>query len=100
MYFEDERASGYAVSNDEAIRFTNGHKTGREVMKEDGEPLLGRMESEQGLRELGCEFADVIPERGASARKIDVEFDITGWEVVRTDLEEESEGGLLGGILG
>jgi hypothetical protein len=99
-YFEDARADGYAVSNDEVIRFTNGRKTRRDAMKDDGEPLLARMESEQGLSELDCEFADVIPERGASARKIDVEFDITGWEVVRTDVGDDSEGGLLGGLFG
>lgn len=99
-YFQKESADGYAVSNDEVVRFGNGHETGRDVMKEDEEPVLARMETEQGVRELDCEFADVIPERGGGARKIDVEFDIRGWEVVRTDASEESSGGFLSGLLG
>ena len=99
-YFEEERADGYAVSNDRVVRFGNGHETGVDVVKDDSGPLLARMESETGLRELDCEFVDVIPERGASAQKINVEFDISGWEVVRTDMDEDSGGGLLSGLLG
>jgi len=100
-YFEDESADGYAVSNDAVLRFGNGHETGREEMKDDGEPLLARMESEQGLKEIDCEFERVFPERGGSSRKIDVEFDIKGWEVVRTDTDDGGEsGGLLRGLLG
>ena len=100
-YFERHDADGYAVSNDEVVLFGNGHETEREVMKEDGEALLARMESERGLEEIDCEYERVFPERGTGARKIDVEFDIQGWEVVRTDiLEDEGSGGLLGGLLG
>ncbi|MDZ7687611.1 MAG: hypothetical protein U5J64_02610 [Halobacteriales archaeon] len=100
-YFEDESADGYAVSNDAVLRFGNGHETGREEMKDDGEPLLARMESEEGLTEIDCEFEHVFPELGASSHKIDVEFDIQGWEVVRTDMDdEEDSGGLLRGLLG
>ena len=70
-------------------------------MKDDGEPLLARMETEQGLKEIDCEFERVFPERGASSRKIDVEFDIMGWEVVRTDTGDgDKGGGLLRGLLG
>ena len=98
-YFEKENADGYAVSNDTVVSFRNGHETEREVMKEDGEPLLARMESEKGLNEIDCEFERVFPERGTGARKIDVEFDIQGWEVMRTDTEEES-GGILNRLLG
>jgi uncharacterized protein YehS (DUF1456 family) len=97
-YFEKENADGYAVSNDTVVSFRNGHETEREVMKEDGEPLLARMESEKGLNEIDCKFERVFPERGTGARKIDVEFDIQGWEVMRTDTEEES-GGILNRLL-
>ena len=97
-YFEKENADGYAVSNNMVVSFRNGHETEREVMKEDGEPLLARMESEKGLNEIDCEFERVFPERGTGARKIDVEFDIQGWEVMRTDTEEES-GGILSSFL-
>jgi|GEM_PF-2275115 len=97
-YFEKENADGYAVSNNMVVSFRNGHETEREVMKEDGEPLLARMGSEKGLDEIDCEFERVFPERGTGARKIDVEFDIQGWEVMRTDTEEES-GGILSSFL-
>jgi hypothetical protein len=98
-YFENESADGYAVSNDAVVRFGNGHETESKVLKDDGEPLLARMESEKGLNEIDCEFERVFPERGTGTRKIDVEFDIKGWEVVRTDGKEES-GGILNRFLG
>jgi len=99
-YFEGESADGYAVSNDEVVSFGNGHETERVEIKDDGEPLLARMESEMGLNEIDCEFERVFPERGTAASKIDVEFDIQGWEVMRTDIEEEESGGLLNRFLG
>ena len=99
-YFERESADGYSVSNNAVLRYGNGHLTEREEMKDDGEPLLARMDTEKGLTEIDCEFERVFPETGTSSRKIDVEFDIHGWEVVRTDLDEdERKGGLLGGLL-
>jgi len=102
-YFEEQRGDGYAVSNDAVLRFGNGHETESDRLKEDGEPLLARMGSERGLEEIDCEFERVFPERGGTGRKIDVEFDIRGWEVVRTDTEDgegDGSGGLLGGLLG
>lgn len=98
-YFERENADGYAVSNDTVVSFGNGHETERVELKDDGEPLLARMESEEGLNEIDCEFERVFPESGSNARKIDVEFDIQGWEVLRTDVGDES-GGLLSRLLG
>jgi len=103
-YFEEENADGYALSNDAVVRFRDGHKRGGDHMKNDGEPILAKMESEQGLREHDCEFVDVIPEHsthGGGANRVNVEFDIEGWEIVRTDLKKKEENeGLISSLLG
>jgi len=104
-YFEEKKADGYALSNDAVVRFRDGYKRGGDQMKDDGDPILAKMESEQGLREHECEFVEVIPEHsthGGGARSVNVEFDIEGWEIVRTDLEkdEEKDEGLISSLLG
>ncbi|MDY7082328.1 MAG: hypothetical protein SXQ77_07985, partial [Halobacteria archaeon] len=95
--------------------------------KDDDEAILSRMESERGLREQECEFIDIFSEHAVgSVERINVEFDINGFEIVESDeeadldveskgmkqaqseagdgeeseAEEESSGGLLSRFLG
>jgi hypothetical protein len=97
-FFEEKEMSGYALSNDEIIFFEEGEETDRKQFKNDDLSILVRMDTEEGLGVLECEFLDIYTQ-GSSGGQVDVEFDIEGWEIV-----EESggggSGGLLSGILG
>lgn len=98
-YFAEEGASGYALSNNEIIFFEEGEETERNRFKEDDLSTLVRMDSEEGLGALECEYLELYTQ-GSSGGKVDVEFDIQGWEIVEGSGEEESSGGLLSGVFG
>jgi len=98
-FFEEEELTGYALSNDEIIRFEDGEEQDRKKFKDDGLSTLVRMASEEGLGALECEYLDVYTQ-GSSGGQVDVEFDIEGWEIVESDGGSGEGGGLLSGILG
>lgn len=97
-FFSEREIGGYALSNDEVIFFSDGEVTDRERFKNDGLPMLVRMNSGEGLGELECDYLDLFTQ-GSSGGQVEVEFDIEGWEVVKNQQEEES-GGILSGVFG
>jgi len=98
-FFEDGGVTGYALSNNEIIFFENGEEVDRKRFKDDGRSILVRMDSEEGLGALECEFLNVYTQ-GSTGGQVDVEFDIQGWEIVESGSGGESGGGLLSGLLG
>jgi len=95
-YFSEVSITGYALSNREIIFFEEGEEVDRKEFKEDDFSMLIRMDSEEGLGALECEFLKIYTQ-GSTGGQVDVEFDIQGWEIVE---ETEQSGGLLSGILG
>lgn len=94
-YAGEHGLTGYALSNNDVLYFDEGQKTGHEVFKEEEGSVLARMESDRGLRDQECDYCMIFPEHStSSARVVNVEFDIDGWEVVET---EEATGGDSGG---
>lgn len=98
-YFSEENESGYALSNNEIIFFSDGKEDDRNRFKEDDLSTLVRMDNEEGLGALECEYLELYTQ-GSSGGKVDVEFDIQGWEIVETSGKTESSGGLLSGVFG
>jgi hypothetical protein len=96
-YIGDEGMTGYALSNSEVVFFENGTEVDRKEFKDNDMSMLIRMESEEGLGALECDFLNVYTQ-GSTGRQIDVEFDIRGWEIVEET--EDGGGGLISGLLG
>ena len=96
-YFKEEGVTGYALSNSEVIFFENGTEVDRKNFKEDDMSILVRMDSEEGLGALECDFLNVYTQ-GSTGGQVDVEFDIRGWEVVKETGSDS--GGLISGLLG
>lgn len=96
-FFEEKGITGYALSNNEVIFFEDGEPTQRKQFKDDDFSMLVRMDTEEGLGALECEFLNLY-RQGSTGGQVDVEFDIRGWEIVKET--EDSSGGLLSGILG
>ena len=96
-YFDEKGMTGYALSNNEVIFFENGTVVEKKEFKEDDLSILVRMDSEEGLGALECDFLNVYTQ-GSTGGQVDVEFDIQGWEIVRET--EKNGGGLLSGLLG
>ena len=95
-FFKNEDMTGYALSNSEVIFFENGTEVDREQFKKNDLSMLVRMDSEEGLGALECDFLKVYTQ-GPTGGQVDVEFDIRGWEIVE---EVEEKGGFLSGLLG
>ncbi|MDY7083032.1 MAG: hypothetical protein SXQ77_11685 [Halobacteria archaeon] len=51
-YFEENEVTGYALSNDEAMFFEDGHMTRREKFKEDGLSIVVRMQQGEDFESL------------------------------------------------
>jgi hypothetical protein len=98
-FFADELITGYAFSNSEVIFYEVGEEASRKQFKENDHSMLIRMESEECLDALECEFLNVykqgytdsllshltrrIPNISRKGRRlVDVEFDVQGWEIV------------------
>ncbi|MDZ7687262.1 MAG: hypothetical protein U5J64_00825 [Halobacteriales archaeon] len=96
-FFSDEGITGYALSNKKVMFFKEGEEVDRKQFKEDDFSMLVRMDSEEGLGALECEFLKIYTQ-GSTGGQVDVEFDIQGWEIVEE--KEDNGGGLLSGILG
>lgn len=96
-FFSNEGITGYALSNSEVVFFEEGREVDRKQFKEDEYSILVRMDSEEGLGALECEFLKVYTQ-GSTGGQVDVEFDIQGWEIVEE--KDDGGGGLLSGILG
>lgn len=96
-YFEEEGMTGYALSNSEVVFFEKGKEVDRKKFKDNDMSMLVRMDSEEGLGALECDFLNVYTQ-GSTGGQVDVEFDIRGWEIVEET--EDSGGGLLSGLLG
>ena len=96
-YFEEKGMTGYALSNNEVVFFENGTEVDRKQFKDDDLSILVRMESEEGLGALECDFLNVYTQ-GSTGGQVDVEFDIQGWEIVEET--ESGGGGILSGLLG
>lgn len=96
-FFAEEGMKGYALSNNEVIFFEGGEPVEKKEFKEDDFSMLVRMDSEEGLGALECEFLNVY-RQGSTGGQVDVEFDIQGWEIVEEN--EDGGGGFLSGILG
>lgn len=96
-FFEEQSMTGYALSNKEVVFFEDGEPTERKQFKDDDFSMLVRMDSEEGLGALECEFLNVY-RQGSTGGQVDVELDVRGWEIVEET--GDSGGGILSGILG
>ncbi|MDY6780399.1 MAG: hypothetical protein SV760_07630 [Halobacteria archaeon] len=96
--FEERGIDGYALSNDDIIFFENGEPNHRREFKQDGLSILVRVDSEEGLGALECEYVDMYTQGSGTGGNVDVEFDINGYEIVNT--EEGGSDGFISGLLG